>query len=547
MLKINYHISVRVIIAHQCIHDELSSRISCYRAGSSVLIGPKGFQSIGLCDTYKRTPCTYICKQEDVVSAELIDFFNSQILPNITEFFERYLTVNAPDHKVLRTIINCGEAYDIDLSRGFKGDFMFYVSAHPIVTNTESIAYSLTCASHAHNDAPYVGLINLQPAYFQRFLNETARKSNLLVEWMQAYRILLHEVTHSIGFSKKLFQFYINRLTGKKYVNVTTKSTTNGLSPSGESFQYTSQSITTPSVRTVVANHFNCDEQNGAELENIDNNSSGIVGSHWKSTKFGEELMLTNTMPISPFTNLTLALLYDSGWYGLINLDKIESTNWGKGKGCYFANQTCSMSTWNYTGYWPAENNKVGCSASRSGMGMASWTEHSRNLPVYQQHWSNSTIGGNGGAEFDYCPFSKTSIFCFDTSQSNSSNNFFDDRGDRHLCFDQIINSNNSLDYIQMGCREYRCEVDGTLQVKVNQKWYSCQPNDRVVVNENITIVCPDEFDQTCGTSSFDIDTDTLSEPYSGYNSAISSFNPKQTLTNNVIIVTLVYLLLYIF
>ena len=78
--------------------------------------------------------------------------------------------------------------------------------------------------------------------------------------------ILLHEITHILGFSKVLYEFY--QYSG----NITTTQTVNGVE---RTF------IITPTVKKVASEHFGCSSIIGVELEN--QGGKGSVGSHWEA------------------------------------------------------------------------------------------------------------------------------------------------------------------------------------------------------------------------------------------------------------------------
>lgn len=77
--------------------------------------------------------------------------------------------------------------------------------------------------------------------------------------------------------------------------------------------------VVSPAVRREVRAHFACPDLEGADLE--DDGGRGSAGSHWEARLFQGELM--NAIAASEayserqqLTNLTLALLEDSGWCG---------------------------------------------------------------------------------------------------------------------------------------------------------------------------------------------------------------------------------------
>ena len=100
-------------------------------------------------------------------------------------------------------------------------------------------------------------------------------------------------------------------------------------------------SIVTTKVATVARNQFDCQELEGAQLENQPTGENSCTGDHWDERMFYPEAL---SGVISPTTNvlspLTLALLEDSGWYRA-NYTKTNVSPWGHGVGCDFVTSPC--------------------------------------------------------------------------------------------------------------------------------------------------------------------------------------------------------------
>jgi hypothetical protein len=104
--------------------------------------------------------------------------------------------------------------------------------------------------------------------------------------------------------------------------------------------------VVTPTVKTVMKNHFDCSYVQGARLENQHPSSNGgesqyCLGYEWESRWFEGELMspmhTSSTHALSP---LTLALLEDSGWYKA-NYTASQTLSFGHKAGCRFLHDEC--------------------------------------------------------------------------------------------------------------------------------------------------------------------------------------------------------------
>jgi hypothetical protein len=71
--------------------------------------------------------------------------------------------------------------------------------------------------------------------------------------------------------------------------------------------------IKTSKVKETAIKYFNCNNVVGVELEN--EGSAGSVGSHWERAVLHNEQMTASAFPDSSYSDFTLSLLHDSGWY----------------------------------------------------------------------------------------------------------------------------------------------------------------------------------------------------------------------------------------
>ena len=162
---------------------------------------------------------------------------------------------------------------------------------------------------------PIVGVIYLNP------------NINLNIQNVDIYlkSILLHELTHILGFHYNLFQYYPGGL------EKTIKTEKEKRTKKNKDF------IITPKVVDFAKKYFNCNEIDGVELENQHN----LTSSHWEA-----RILLGEYMTSSPYTpeqvisEFTLSLLEDSGWYK-VNYYTGGLMRFGKNKGCEFLNKDC--------------------------------------------------------------------------------------------------------------------------------------------------------------------------------------------------------------
>lgn len=141
--------------------------------------------------------------------------------------------------------------------------------------------------------------------------------------------VLLHEITHAIGFSESVFQ-YMKDSSNNNYLK--TKTTSDGVER---------KILATPKVTSFLKSHFECDSIEGGYLEN--QGGSGTANSHWETTSYAYELMTGWISSVKPnkLTNLTLNFLEDTGWYK-VNYTYANQWLFGYKKGCEMAELKCS-------------------------------------------------------------------------------------------------------------------------------------------------------------------------------------------------------------
>ena len=164
--------------------------------------------------------------------------------------------------------------------------------------------------------------------------------------------VAVHEAAHVLGMSSNSYRFFWDPKTGTERTarpfTATSVVCVDGvertlvlpnentmkffIATSGQRYA----AIVTDKVATVARNQFDCQELEGAQLENQPTGENSCTGDHWDERMFYPEAL---SGVISPTTNilspLTLALLEDSGWYKG-NYTKANVSPWGEWSGLRF-------------------------------------------------------------------------------------------------------------------------------------------------------------------------------------------------------------------
>ena len=143
--------------------------------------------------------------------------------------------------------------------------------------------------------------------------------------------VILHELTHALGFLYTMFPYFPNGAEGT-YTTAYIRGIQRTI-------------IKTPKVLEVARKYFNCESIQGIELE--DQGGMGSALSHWEQRiLLGDYMGAVIYQEEMVISEITLALLEDSGWYK-INYYTGGLMRFGKNKGCDFIQNKCLDSYYN--------------------------------------------------------------------------------------------------------------------------------------------------------------------------------------------------------
>ena len=207
--------------------------------------------------------------------------------------------------------------------------------------------------------------------------------------------ILLHLITHILGFDYESFEYFPGGLGS------TVKT---ALDSRGINRTY----IITPKVKQLIKKYYNCDEDLGLELENQDDISElNHTHSHWEARiLLGEYMNSIIYKPEVVISEFTLALLEDSGWYK-INYYTGGLMRFGKNKGCSFLTNDCCDNqgkTLFKNEFFDTEDvNKPSCSSGRLSRTYNKYTTYDASLIQYYRTLVNNNDFGGFTINSDYC------------------------------------------------------------------------------------------------------------------------------------------------
>ncbi|XRB14005.1 leishmanolysin-like peptidase [Pseudoscourfieldia marina] len=203
-------------------------------------------------------------------------------------------------------------------------DYVLYVTSErvPACKGGGTIASGGFCTLDDEDERPIAGNCN----YCPDGLDATSEKA-----YGEAVDATVHEILHGLVMHQNLFKRFRlddgHKRTLGEVVGTLTDVQTN------VTYDY----IKTPAVRDAVRAHFACPTLPGVLLE--DQGGEGTAGAHWEMTWVHDEIMAGTTSKLerAAFSNITLALLHDSGWF-LSNFDHGAFLEYGFHTGCDFLN-----------------------------------------------------------------------------------------------------------------------------------------------------------------------------------------------------------------
>ena len=204
-----------------------------------------------------------------------------------------------------------------------NSDFLIIVKFDTIHEFPQGVlASAIPIMLDSETNRPLVGLLTIT-------VDESYFSMRRVVEYFKL--VLLHELTHALGFLYTMFPYFPNGIEGT-YKKVKIRNIERTI-------------IKTKKVVEIAKKYFNCSNIEGVELE--DQGGIGSALSHWEQRVLLGDYMgaviYQEEMVVSEFT---LALLEDTGWYK-INYYTGGLMRYGKNRGCDFIYGDCLNESYN--------------------------------------------------------------------------------------------------------------------------------------------------------------------------------------------------------
>eukprot|EP00163_Fabomonas_tropica_P014800 TRINITY_DN2690_c0_g1_i15.p1 TRINITY_DN2690_c0_g1~~TRINITY_DN2690_c0_g1_i15.p1 ORF type:complete len:831 (-),score=166.25 TRINITY_DN2690_c0_g1_i15:672-3164(-) len=412
---------------------------------------------------------SHTCGKSDVLTTAKLNFLKTDLLPNAVKWFARALkVVPVTGNLKIRPFgggSRCGTRNDyveVPASHQLTGagvpdaDFILYTKAQPTLGST--IAWALACAVD-QNDRPIAGLSNFGPGQL----------STDAAEYDVQLSTAIHEIAHTFGFSSSFVEFWRKPDGVTKHAITQRTSTERG---------NTVVKIITPHVADAVAAHFDCPNMANPGAEFEDAGGSGTAGSHLEKRLFRNEFMTGTASQIPVYSNISLALFADMGWYR-VEWKVAERLLWGYREGCNFAQSKCT--TWDKEFFCDTKDQQ-GCTHDTLAKGFCNLATFSTSLPGHFQYIPGSPTSGGRDQYADFCPFfqgySNGDCRVAANRQGRSSDARGEMFGPGSRCFVSTMQKEEFGAATSQGmCYGHRCTNDGAgMDLQIDGKWYPCPP-----------------------------------------------------------------------
>eukprot|EP00825_Cyclidium_porcatum_P034289 TRINITY_DN360_c0_g1_i26.p1 TRINITY_DN360_c0_g1~~TRINITY_DN360_c0_g1_i26.p1 ORF type:complete len:607 (+),score=41.90 TRINITY_DN360_c0_g1_i26:937-2757(+) len=339
--------------------------------------------------------------------------------------------------------------------RRVHGDLHLYIR-FTNESQSSYLAYASACVLDGTTSRPRFGRVNYNQYYMQ-----STNLSDAKV-FIDNVAVAIHEITHVLGFSSGLIGNWIDPQTNKTYSPTPIiSSTIRG---------YSMNLINSSTVLSIAQAHYNCSSIQGMQLEN--QGGSGSLGSHWERAVLQDEYMTSSQISTQAiYSNFTLALLKDTGWYS-VNLSQADPIMWGKNKGCSFFESACDAET-TFTEFQSPVNNTngEGCTFDSIGWGTYSNETYSDTCHYIQKYSNTDCANENDLANIANAQFTNTTIspvYFGYNSRCFSSNLIYSQFivpkiNETFRCLKYQCSDNNSLLNIFVGDTSYECSDGGEI------------------------------------------------------------------------------------
>jgi len=400
-------------------------------------------------------------------------YMEESLGPAVLDYFQAALKVKYPVSGKLSysgsTI--CSVTTPSVLKSGVTADYFLMFDAEydepASSTSTTWVAESYAC---------YLASGTKRPLIAKSLINSAVLVNpgtNILLHEKNIYMIL-HEMTHTLGFTSSLYSYFIDD-NGDRLTGHVTSATLDGS---------TSKVVNVDALTTRLKSFFGCSTLKGAYMEN--SGSSATAGSHFERRHYPFEAMTSGLIYQQSYSQFSLAMLEGSGWYEP-DYDYADGYWFGQGQGCGFLTDTCTTANSAFDDFCTGSSR--GCTVQGRGGGTCSSDTRSDGCKFVHPN-VNYDCDNEDATDYARLP----------TLQSFGRTAY-------SKCFEGTLSSSSSSASQTSFCFKYSCSGSGSstkLSVTVGSKTLTCtEAGSMSVSGYKGYITCPDPltFCETVGAS----------------------------------------------
>ncbi|XP_074574653.1 uncharacterized protein LOC141831121 [Curcuma longa] len=441
---------------------------------------------IPLCNSLRDQPvfadCWYNCTLEDIPGEDKKKRLQ-KALGQTVQWFKRALAIEPVKGNLqLSGYSACGQDGGVQIPREYiedgvaEADLVLLVTTRPTTGNT--LAWAVACERDQWGRA-IAGHVNVAPRHL------TADAEALLLA------TLMHEVIHVLGFDPHAFTHFRNeRKRRHKQVTIQIRD---------EKIGRMVTHVVLPRVIMRARYHYGAFSENFTGLELEDGGGRGTSGSHWEKRLMMNEIMTGSVDTKSVVSQMTLALLEDSGWYQA-NYSMAEWLDWGWNQGTEFITSPCN----HWKGAYHCNSTQLsGCTYNREAEGYCPIVSYNGDLPKWAQYFPQANKGGQSSLA-DYCTYfvAYSDGSCTDSNSARASDRMLGEvRGFNSRCMASSLVRTGFIRGSmtqENGCYQHRCS-NNILEVAVDGIWKVCPEAGGPVQFPGFhgELICP-PYDELC-------------------------------------------------
>ncbi|KAF7664461.1 hypothetical protein LDENG_00175580 [Lucifuga dentata] len=364
-------------------------------------------------------------------------------------------------------------------------DFLLYIHAQSTDkcrAEPRVLAYAAHCQTDTHG-RPLAGVVVIC----------RERLSVASYSHQATVQTVIHELLHTLGFSKDLFSSWRDCSLSSPGISCSPRSKVTHADGSGQIRIYT-QSVVSAMQRHLAAS----DPELGGPLENLDV-ALGGVSSHWESrvlqgSIMGAVLGDSTTVRIDP---VTLAALQDTGWYA-VDMSRAQNLVWGLGEGATFGSLSSCQE--NSSSFFCTGSGR-GCHYLHLHKGECQTDQYLEGCGIYKPLKNRSECWKEENHTRSSEEDQSVEIFgldsrCFFSNLTKENQSQFLSSSVEGRCYRHRCTGLNRYQILVSGSDWIDCPAGGAIQVQGYQGFVFC-PDRRLCLDpDNLTITSISELHQ---------------------------------------------------